>query len=187
METCLAENKDNVGHALEFKYSIIISYTSLAQIYRTLSRFPLVTPDYAVGYLESCNDALGRVMSILGELKAEDFRLLDPFLGVSLQFTLSCSMLMTLHPQPCWFSVLLFFDDSLPRFYYEPTNNLPPRELSCSKHTNYEILTRISRLAELTDQYVRGRLLLGTTTLCADLAAISESDSGPATNAYSSC
>lgn len=73
---------------LTLRCSIIISLTTLAELYHVLARNPMSTDSSAAEFGEKCMDALGDMMSVAEGLGSDDFRLLDPFLGVS--SVLSC-------------------------------------------------------------------------------------------------
>lgn len=80
---------------LTLRCSIIISLTTLAELYHVLARNPMSTDSSAAEFGEKCMDALGDMMSVAEGLGSDDFRFLDPFLGVS--SVLSCHRIKSTH------------------------------------------------------------------------------------------
>lgn len=72
---------------LSLRYSTIVLLTTLAELYYVLARNCVDTVSSSSEFQNKYNDALSDVVAMAGPLSAEDFRLADPFLGVSFALT----------------------------------------------------------------------------------------------------
>lgn len=173
------DGTQNAEHSLSFRYSSILSLTTLAHIGHALGRG---RPN-AVALRNQRNDALRRVLLLVGGLSPREFKTLDPFISVSSSLN-TFSQKLTIQTQIYWSHILELFQQEIPSPEYRNPNvsegalcvsicfgTLWPEIPASIPEHELDFEVNVSRLTILNEAFVNSRWLPGTTTLCAFLAA----------------
>jgi hypothetical protein len=78
---------DDEKTRLTYQFIIIISLTTVAQVYHILAHNPISAEPDLGEFRRKRNGALRRLLTIVDELEQFDFKFLDPFLAVRVWFT----------------------------------------------------------------------------------------------------